>query len=308
MKKRKTAMYIGKFNPAHQGHILVILWLLLVAGYDRVVIVLGSRFEMGYQKQPFLATYREKMLLFSLKFAGVDLDRVIVVHLEDFADNKVRSGWWAWWKHVVAIGRRYNVTTMVTGNEEMVLSEIKQREIVVPFERIFNPEKELPIEFQFPFHATDMRQCIEVGDWVGFKKMAACGTLALMGAVNGAEGICESLKNNQNLFVPGRQTVDMIIVNRYQGENYIVCGYRSNYKKNFPGRLAIPGGAIKRYLNPEVTAICEVKKKTGLEIVRLERYLEPTPISVNGVLSQMRSLGLFSSRDELLAGNQGGSS
>lgn len=298
---RRTAMFIGKLDPPHRGHIKNVEYLLKEEKFDRVLTVMGSVYCQGMKKHPLSAVHREKMYLASLVARGINIDRVPVIHLPDFHDFE------KWYGHILKLQMRYNAQWLVTGNTAMITDEIYARKLPIPFERIFNPELELPKQYQFPFHSTDMREMIERGDWEGFKKVAAPGTIQNMGAVNGFEGICQALQHDVNQFVEGRQAVDAIIVNRYEGKNSIVCGYRCQKKKDFPGALALPGGGIRMYENPERAAARQVKLKTGIKVELLERYLEPTPVRVNGVLTQMKSLGVFSPKDPLRAHKQGGS-
>ncbi|MFA5962065.1 MAG: NUDIX domain-containing protein [Parcubacteria group bacterium] len=294
-------MFIGKLDPPHWGHIINVEYLLKEEEFDRVLIVMGSVYCQGMKKHPLSAVYREKMYLASLVARGINIDRVPVIHLPDFHDFE------KWYGHILKLQKRYNAKWLVTGNTAMITDQIYARKLPIPFERIFNPEMELPRQYQFPFHSTDMREMIERGDWEGFRKVAAPGTLQLMGAVNGFEGICQALEHDVNQFVEGRQAVDAIIVNRYEGKNSIICGYRSRKKPDFPGALAVPGGAIRMYENPESAAVRQAKLKTGLTIELLERYLEPTPVRVNGVLTQMKSLGVFSPKDPKKGHKKGGS-
>lgn len=64
----KTALFIGRFAPSHKGHIEAIMKML--DSYDKVIIGLGSCYESGTKRHPFLAVFREKMLLLSIQERG----------------------------------------------------------------------------------------------------------------------------------------------------------------------------------------------------------------------------------------------
>jgi hypothetical protein len=299
---KRTAMYIGKFDPPQNGHINVPDWLFNVEGFERVIIVIGSKYSLGTKIHPLPASIREKMFLLSCVLRGLDIEKIEVVHLPDFGDFK------KWYGHIRSLQRKFGVEWLVTGNHEMIISQIEKHNQPVPFARIFDPEKEMTGEYVFPFHATEMRKCIYDGDWEGFKKIAAPGTLLYMGAVNGIDAVRQALDRDVNLYVEGRQAVDAIIINNYEGRKTLICGYRGLPHKDRFGELAIPGGPIHMYESPESAVVREVRKRVGLEIEILERYLEPSPLLVNNtVLTQMKSVGIFSTRDPKVGHSKGGS-
>jgi bifunctional NMN adenylyltransferase/nudix hydrolase len=300
-KKGKTVAYvIGRFSPPHKGHILFILWLLM--NFDEVIIGIGSCYEVGSPKHPLLAFLREKMILWSLVHEGVDPERVRFVHLQDFKNN-----WMSWWRHITLIPGIDEVTHFVTGNEDQILDEIKKRKIPVPFE-IINPEKDLPRKFYFPYHATDLRNAIFVGDYQMFIKIAAWGTIALMGNI-GFRGMREAMYDEATKFIPGRQTVDVAVTcGSKRSEGFALVGDRKKDKENFPGWPAIPGGAIDDYENPMDAAVRELEEETGLDVKIVNRYLDPAHVMIDGIISELRFVKLFSTDNPNLGGNQGGSS
>lgn len=304
MKKTTVAYTIGRFSPSHKGHIRYFLWLL--SNYDRLIIGIGSCYEVGNARHPLLAFFREKIIRRSLINASVDMHRVSFVHVQDF-----KNDWDGWWRHINSIPGIEMVTHFVTGNEIDILKVIDEKNIKIPYAFI-NPEKEMPLEFTFPFHATDLRNAIVKGDYKMFKEIAAFGTIDLMGHVGGFSGIRAALNNNGTNFIKGRQAVDLIVTCRKKGVGYFVLtGVRRKDKENFPGCLAVPGGAIKNYENPMHAAIRELEEETGLEVKLVDESLEPAHVIVKGknpIISELKFVKLFSTDDKSLGGNQGGSS
>ena len=57
----ETAYMPGRFSPPTRGHIQTMLWLL--ERFDRLVLGIGSCYEVGTVRHPLLASIREKMVL-----------------------------------------------------------------------------------------------------------------------------------------------------------------------------------------------------------------------------------------------------
>ena len=129
-----TSAYMpGRFAPPTRGHIQTMLWLL--QRFDRLVIGIGSCYEAGTALHPLLASLREKMVLASLRAAGIAERRVRVVHLTDFPDD-----WDGWWQHVTSIPGIEEISHFVTGNEDDILSVMRSKGLTLPF-ALINPEK-----------------------------------------------------------------------------------------------------------------------------------------------------------------------
>lgn len=304
--KKRIAYAIGRYSPPHKGHINTFLWLLTL--YDELIIGIGSCYEVGWERHPLLAFFREKMIHWSLAVAGVDMSRVTFVHLQDFEND-----WDGQWKHITSIRRIDDVKALVTGNVEQIISEIEVRGIKPGF-KIINPETEMPEKYEIRYHATDLRNAIRESDYGFFYKLAACGTINLMGQVGGFAGMRKALDNNGDKFVPGRQAVDIVLTCNDENDcnkKMILSGLRQKAKKNFPGYLALPGGAIDEYENAMDAAVRELVEETGIRVEIVNRYLEPAHVIVHGkqpIIATLNFVKLFSADDQKLAGDQGGSS
>lgn len=125
-----TVYTTGRYTPLQWGHVNYFKWLLSM--YDRLVIGIGSCYEVGFPRHPLLAFLREKMIAYSLMEQGVDAFRVSFVHLQDFND------WNEWWDHITSIPQISEISHFVTGNEEDILGEIKKKGIDLPF-KLINP-------------------------------------------------------------------------------------------------------------------------------------------------------------------------
>ena len=80
-----TALYIGRFQPPHLGHISVIKEIL--KKYDSVIIGIGSAQEKGTYENPFSAAERIRMLKLSIKDAGLPAEKFFFVKINDAFDD-----------------------------------------------------------------------------------------------------------------------------------------------------------------------------------------------------------------------------
>lgn len=299
MKSSLTTAYMpGRFSPPTRGHIQTMLWLL--DRFDRLVIGVGSCYEVGTMRHPLLASIREKMVLASLHAAGASLRRVRVVHLSDFPDD-----WDAWWGHTTAIPGIEDVTHFVTGNEADILAVLRAKGLALPF-ALIDPEKEDLGAFRFVYHATDLRRATVAGDYERFRLIAAEGTIQLLGLVGGFAGIRRAMQDAGTRFVPGRQAADAVVTCEHADRRWLLCGLRRD--GDFKDALAIPGGGIAMYESPVDAALRKLREETGLAFEVMNRGVEPVHLRLGGSrLCELRTLGILSTDDPRLGGTRGGS-
>lgn len=81
--KKKTALFIGRFQPIHYGHLEAIKQIANQKDIEKLIIGIGSSQESFTAYNPFTAKEREEMLNASLT---IDIPYEIK-HIPDFADN-----------------------------------------------------------------------------------------------------------------------------------------------------------------------------------------------------------------------------
>ena len=301
-----TALFIGRFAPAHKGHVDAVMKLL--NDYDRVVIGLGSCYEAGSQRHPLLAVFREKMLLLSIAQKGGDVSRITVAYIQDYADFET------WLDDVLEICDIYKVTHFVTGNKEEILDVIKNKNIELPFTFV-NPED----DSRMPYHATDLRRAVANGDYKKFADVAAFGTIMMLGDVDGLNGIRSAFEDTGRSFFKGRQTVDLVFTLQERVvpkskvpyfKTYVLCGERPGDKQDFPNYLGLIGTVIEKYESPISAVLRALKKKAGIEATLENNLNEPALITIKTdgkpVIAELKFLQLYNG--ERLAGIHGGSS
>lgn len=306
--ENSVALFPGRFEPAHKGHIQTIE--KLANQFEKVIVGIGSCYESGTKRHPLCAVFREKIILSSIRNLGIDENKIEIVHLQDFPDDD------SWIKHIMAIAEIKGVTHLVTGNKEDILDMLERKNVNLPFVFI-NPEE----SSNFEYRATDLRNAIVEGDYQKFREIASYGTIQLMSSIGGFDGIRRTIENDGIKFVPGRQTVDLVFTINHKtiGPNgckvekmYFLGGRRLLTKKSFPGYLAIPGGGIDDYESPINSALRELKEETGIEVVLLDNTVEPAHVLIKAdnknIIGEMKFLKLFSSNDKKITGKDGGSS
>ena len=106
MLSMARALYVGRFQPPHWGHVNVVKWVL--EKFDEVVVVVGSAQKSHTFDNPFTAGERILMLREALREAGVDLGRVLIIPVDDVENNYI------WPRHVLQ--RTPPVDAVVTNN------------------------------------------------------------------------------------------------------------------------------------------------------------------------------------------------
>ena len=301
-----TGLFIGRFAPAHKGHINAIMRMLNT--YDRIVIGLGSCYDVGSKRAPLLAIFREKMLLLSILEMGGDLSKVTICHIPDYISFD------AWLRDVLEICKIYNVTHFISGNNEEIIDVFKEKYKDLPFELV-NPEE----GSQEEFHASDLRRAVVEGDYDTFNRMAAPGTRMLLCSFDGFNRIRTSNDNNGRMFHEGPQSVDIVFTMQEKIipeskvpylKTYALVGKRPKNSKDFPSYPCLVGGRINKFESPIAACLRILKNKTGLVASLKSNICEPSVITIesdNGpIISELAFLQLYN--DKVLAGEEGGSS
>jgi nicotinamide-nucleotide adenylyltransferase len=86
----KAALFVGRFQPLHMGHLKVIKWIL--KKYRKVFIIVGSSQESRTEDNPFTFEERKEMIENTLKSEGIREDRYEIVGIPDVYDDKAWVG------------------------------------------------------------------------------------------------------------------------------------------------------------------------------------------------------------------------
>jgi len=83
----ERALFPGRFQPIHWGHVKVIQWAL--SKVDELIVGIGTAQESHTVINPFTAGERVIMVKEALKEAGVDLAKVYIIPIPDILMNSV---------------------------------------------------------------------------------------------------------------------------------------------------------------------------------------------------------------------------
>lgn len=114
MKKYQVALFIGRFQPFHNGHLYSLKKALNIA--ERVVVGIGSSQEEGTRDNPWNASMRLEMVGRVVQEAGAQARVERVVLLPDTETDE------AWAKEVVA---RVGEFDIVVSNNEWTLEAMR---------------------------------------------------------------------------------------------------------------------------------------------------------------------------------------
>ena len=170
MEKKGIALFIGRFQPFHKGHLLALRWI--VKRSARVIVMVGSAQKSGERENPFSAKERVRMMRAELAADGL-LKKCRLVAVSDVNSDE------RWIAHVDANVPRYDVCYSNNALVKRLMKKAGKKVFTVPF---FSKAK---------YNATKIRERIrEEKEWKGRvpRKVAM-----EMGKIKGEERIRESL-------------------------------------------------------------------------------------------------------------------
>ena len=135
-----TALFIGRFQPLHHGHIYVLRNIL--KSYKKIKIGIGSSQLSNKINDPFTSTEREEFLKAIFKKRNISPKRYEVYHIPDIFNAK------KWVDHVVSIVGEFNA---LFSNSDWIRALFQNKS--------FKVEKKIAI-FKNKFNASNIRRLI----------------------------------------------------------------------------------------------------------------------------------------------------
>ncbi len=125
---KKRALFVGRFQPFHNGHYKVVKTLL--KNYKEVIIILGSAESPISFENPFTAGERIEMIRSC--FSEKELSKIIIIPIRDIGDHN------KWVAHVRSYVPKFDV---VYSNNELVKSLFSKSGMQVKPIDFFDREK-----------------------------------------------------------------------------------------------------------------------------------------------------------------------
>ena len=95
----KTALYLGRFQPFHLGHLEAVKTIDEASDVGKLIIGIGSAQYSGNRRKPFTAEEREEMIR-----GGLNISKPYdIVHVADIHDAP------GWAKHVKSLAPNFDV-------------------------------------------------------------------------------------------------------------------------------------------------------------------------------------------------------
>lgn len=118
MTRSKRALFIGRFQPFHNGHLTMVKRILEM--YDEIIVGIGSAQYSHTRENAFTAGERYEMIKRAL-----DAEDIREYHIVPIPDTHVHS---VWVSHVLSLVPKFDV---VFSNSPLVVRLFKERRIKV---------------------------------------------------------------------------------------------------------------------------------------------------------------------------------
>lgn len=125
-KKMPVALFIGRFQPFHNGHLLALRWIAHRS--KKVIVAIGSAQKSFEPKNPFTAKERMGMIRGQLKAAGI-AEKCALVSVTDVNDND------SWVAHIDAHVPEYGVVYSNNALVRRLMKKAGKKVLAIPFFR-----------------------------------------------------------------------------------------------------------------------------------------------------------------------------
>ncbi|MEM2137795.1 MAG: nicotinamide-nucleotide adenylyltransferase [Candidatus Anstonellaceae archaeon] len=123
-KNKPVALFIGRFQPFHIGHLSAVKWIAERSG--KVIVAIGSAQKSFEPENPFSASERERMIRQQLVDAGLG-KKCVVVPVTDINDNE------RWVEHVDKSVPDYDVVYSNNALVKRLMREKRKAVKGIPF-------------------------------------------------------------------------------------------------------------------------------------------------------------------------------
>ena len=255
-RRRTFGVYIGRFEPPHAAHLLVMLEAL--ESVQKLIVVIGSARAARNPKNPFTAEERQEVITAMLLEAGIARARLLFVHVRDYYYNE------ALWLSEVQRG----VQQFTHGSTDVALiGHVKDESSY--YLRSFPAWEFIPSHVVSPLSATDVRRAYFEGRLDEVSGMVPPAVHAFLGRFHTTPEYAELRAEYDHLreyraawadapFPPVFVTADAVVTR----SGHVLLVRRGGMPGR--GRLAMPGGFVQQTETVLECAVRETHAETGL--------------------------------------------
>jgi nicotinamide-nucleotide adenylyltransferase len=162
-----TALFVGRFQPFHKGHLATVRFAL--GKVDQLVIVVGSAQKSHEPKNPFTAGERIRMIKESLDSEKIGASRILIIPVPDVDVHSL------WTRQVDMLVPKYDV---VFANDPFTLMLFRERGVKTI---------EAPLIDRSEMQATEIRsRMVMGGKWEG---LVPAPVAKIIKEINGVERV-----------------------------------------------------------------------------------------------------------------------
>lgn len=262
-------VFIGRFQPAHQTHINVMLEGL--GWVQKLIIVIGSARNARSIKNPFTAPEREAMISADLEAAGVARNRYAFVQVRDYFYNE------AMWLASVQQG----VNAITKGSTDIaLLGHVKDGSSY--YLKSFPNWQFLPTSIVSSLNATDVRNALwegRIADALSLVSPAARPLLEAFTKTPEYHDLCAEYAYIKEYkaqwasapYPPIFVTTDAVVMK----SGFVLVVRRGDHPGK--GKLAMPGGFLNQKETLLEGCLRELNEETGIR-VDWQKYLRSSQV------------------------------
>jgi nicotinamide-nucleotide adenylyltransferase len=167
-KKDKVALFIGRFQPFHRGHLSALEDTL--NKFDFTIVAIGSSDKFRTPENPFTVGERHAMVKHTLDELGIASKKYKVVPMPDIDDDV------KWPKYVVSLCPPFE--TVISGNAKVaeLFEKYAKKKIIKP-------------KMKYRINATDVRDAIGRGE--SLEKYLHSAVIAFLQKIGAARRIID---------------------------------------------------------------------------------------------------------------------
>ena len=265
--KYNTIVYIGRFQPAHRGHIATIRAALEQG--NRLIVVIGSHNTPRDIKNPWTATEREAMIRASL--SDEDNARVSFV----YAENRLYSNTF-WARNVEKLVNEVVATFNFVKPTIAIIGNGKGDKDTSEYVDMFKKWKRIPMSCvmlgEMPLHATKIRELIFTGHLGYVQHAVPAGVYQYIKDFMKTDAFA-LLKHEYEDGIKYEKMYENIPYNNmnfYTADSVVIqSGHVLLIKRKFSphkGLFALPGGHVNQDETAYHASLRELVEETGIKV------------------------------------------